>query len=326
VQQTCILRLGSVVLFSLIAFGTAEGRSQELPPRDEFKDGEKHWAMIVVGLPGDEDHARQFQETSSSWQQRLAALGIPANHIWLLRDKSIGDTPDEESLTRERLAAKFTELGQKVGDSDTLWIFLLGHANYDDGRAAFHVRGIDPEDGDLAASLDAIRCKQQVVWLTHSCSGWFLKRLSAPSRIVIAATATDHEPNETEFPYALATVLQREPRELDLDGDHCISVMELFAATVTEVEKRFAFDQRLPTEHAQLDDDGDGKGTEIKDLKIKGERTIDPPPAPTGVPATVDPMRDGTAARLTILPYSIPLDKPANSDTPSLPESTSNTP
>jgi hypothetical protein len=305
--------------------GCQEPKSHDDIKTGDIQTGEKHWVVTIVGMPGDEDHARQFQEISSSWQKRLAVLGIPTDHLWLLRDKSIADTPDDQSLTRELLAAKFTELGQKIQDSDTLWVFVLGHANHDDGRAAFHVRGVDPEDSDFAASLDAIRCQQQIVWLTHSCSGWFVKRLSAPSRIVIAATAADHEPNETEFPHALASVLEREPRELDMDGDHCISVMELFSATVRETEKRFASDKRLPTEHAQLDDNGNGKGTELADIQIRDQRQLDLPPAPAGPLVPPDELRDGLVASLTLFPLIIPPENDNTEPSPA-PESNSNTP
>jgi hypothetical protein len=120
-------------------------------------------------------------------------------------------------------------------------------------------------------------------------------------------------------------VLQREPRELDANGDHCISVMELFAAAVGETEKRFASDRRLPTEHAQLDDNGDGKGTEFKDIQIRDERKFNLPPAPAGAPVIPEQVHDGQAALLTLLPLIIPLKDDA-SESPSAPESTSNTP
>ena len=66
-------------------------------------------------------------------------------------------------------------------------------------------------------------------------------------------------------------------------------VAELFAAVTREVESRFKSDKRIPTEHAQLDDNGDGKGTE--DLFPKD------PPEPT---ATL--KIDGELAKKSYLP------------------------
>src|SRR5262249_20518921 len=159
-----------------------------------------------------------------------------------------------------------------------LWIFTLGHGNYDGREAFFHVAGRDPAGSDFGRWLGEIRCRQQVIWLTHSCSGHFVKPLSQPGRIVIAATAADDESNETEFPHALASAAAQPLEKLDADGDKQVSLAEFFAAINRAVAKRFQGDKRIPTEHAQLDDNGDGRGTEDLfpkeadvDAKIDGE-------------------------------------------------------
>jgi hypothetical protein len=132
-----------------------------------------------------------------------------------------------------------------------------------------------------------ICCREQVFWMTTSASGWFVRALSAPGRIVIAATAADEEYNETEFPQALAAVARLPARELDADKDGKVSVLEVYRRTVKEVEARFAADRRVPTEHAQLDDNGDGVGTEE--------------PVLADVPKK-KPTADGALAARTFLP------------------------
>jgi hypothetical protein len=86
--------------------------------------------------------------------------------------------------------------------------------------------------------------------------------LSQPGRIVIAATEAADESNETEFPHGLATTTALPFARLDADKDQRVSVGELFSAVVAEVERRFKSDNRIATEHAQLDDNGDGRGSE----------------------------------------------------------------
>jgi hypothetical protein len=98
--------------------------------------------------------------------------------------------------------------------------------------------------------------------MTTAGSGGLIRPLSTPGRIIVAATERDQELNETEFPHALGAVASRPPGTLDADHDGKVSVLELFDATVAEVAARYASDKRIPTEHAQLDDDGDGNGTE----------------------------------------------------------------
>ena len=144
------------------------------------------------------------------------------------------------------------------------------------------VTGRDLREDDCKKLFGDLACREQVFWLTMPGSGWFLRSLSAKGRIVITATAADEEYNETEFPQALATVCGR-------NKDGKVSVLELYQQTVAEVQARFAGDKRVPTEHAQLDDNGDGVGTEEPILK--------------GTGATKKATADGPVAARTFLPF-----------------------
>jgi len=62
---------------------------------------------------------------------------------------------------------------------------------------------------------------------------------------------------------------------------------------VAEVESRYAADKRVATEHAQLDDDGDGRGTEAAELSFTA-------PASDTLPSL---RRDGAAAARVQLPW-----------------------
>src|SRR5262249_59920013 len=84
----------------------------------------------------------------------------------------------------------------------------------------------------------------------------------------LTATAADEEFNETEFPQALATVAGK----LRADNGEKVSILKWYRQTVAEVEARFAADKRVPTEHAQLDDNGDGIGTEQPVVEPDGDK------------------------------------------------------
>ena len=86
----------------------------------------------------------------------------------------------------------------------------------------------------------------------------------SPGRIAISATEADQEVNETLFPLALADVLAAPPPEADRDKDGTLSVFELYLAVVADVTRRYIEDELIPTEHAQLDDNGDGRGSEVQ--------------------------------------------------------------
>jgi hypothetical protein len=237
--------------------------SRSLAQQADETTGGQRWAVIFVGLPGDDAHADLFRETADAWQTWLTeSLKIPNEQVLRLPRRTQENEAAAPALTAETIRSTVADLNQKLKPNDSLWIFTLGHGNYDGKQAWFHLAGKDPSAEDFGRWFSEVRCREQVMWLTQSNSGWFVKPLSRPGRIVIAATAADDESNETEFPHALATVLQSPTTKLDTNQDEKVSVAELFTAVVGEVARRFQSDKRLPTEHAQLDDNGDGLGTE----------------------------------------------------------------
>jgi hypothetical protein len=218
-------------------------------------------ALILVGLPGDAEHEAAFAQIAEQWQRWLVdALGFGAGDVRVLFGRAGRRGLAQGPASRNAIEREVAALKQKLQAEDRLWVFLLGHGDYDGERASFHLAGPDLHADELGKLFAGITCREQVFWLTNSASGWFVRALSIKGRIVIAATATDEEYNETEFPHALATISRLSARELNSKGK--VSLLDVYRRLVKEVEARFAADKRVPTEHAQLDDNGDGIGTE----------------------------------------------------------------
>lgn len=287
----------SVALFSAVTLLPMPSRAQEPQPQreeaassDNAADSESDnarpfgerktegdmrlWAVICVGLPGDTEYEEVFRDTANQLQSWLVqSLRFPPEQVIRLPVQNVDPTQGDARglpanlaaapLTAERLRAAVSDVGSKLMPDDSLWIITLGHANYDGRQAWFHLAGKDPSADDLGKWLNDVRCREQIVWLTHSSSGWFIKPLSRAGRIVITATAADDESNATEFPHAFAAVIQRPLLTLDTNQDGTLSIAELLNAIAQEVDQRFKSDKRLPTEHSQLDDNGDGLGTEV---------------------------------------------------------------
>jgi hypothetical protein len=69
------------------------------------------------------------------------------------------------------------------------------------------------------------------------------------------------------MPYALADIVAGEENHAalkDFDGDGSLSLLDLYLATNLEIHGRFTALERLQTEHASLDDNGDGRGSEVQ--------------------------------------------------------------
>jgi hypothetical protein len=244
--------------------------------------GAKGRALIVVGLPGDPEHEKLFADTARRWRHWLTdSLDFDVTLLFgRLGHPPLADAP----ATRAAIERAVADLKKSLRAEDRLWVFFLGHGDYDGERASFHLPGHDLHADDLGKLFAGIACKEQVFWMTHAASGWFLKSLSARGRIVITATAADEEFNETEFPQALATVAVK----LHVNKGEKVSILEVYRQTVAEVEARFAADKRVPTEHAQLDDNGDGTGTEQPVVETESGKK---------------PTADGPLAARTFLPF-----------------------
>lgn len=276
--------LNCVVLWGLISITAAATEETA----DENPSGVRR-AVILVGLPGDKEHEQRFAAIADVWNSWLTgSLGFSPQHILMLRDRE-GDAAG----TKENIARRVKELPADLESGDTLWVLVLGHADEVGPRAKLHLPGPDISEMEFAELFANARCREQVFWLTHTCSSHFLRPLSREGRVVITATAPDEGQNETEFPGALADVTSKDAKELDRDQDGAVSLAELFVTVSEEVAGRYAADKRVPTEHAQLDDDGDGRGTEAGELSLTAQAA--------DTPRTL--RRDGATAANVVLPW-----------------------
>jgi hypothetical protein len=244
---------------------------------DEPRNGTRR-ALIVCGLPGDDDHRKLYAETVEKLFKALTERYGFAREEILVRfgvEKQNGDGPalaNSRGLSnREGIEADVAELRRRLGPDDTLWVIIVGHGHLDGRRSHLNIPGPDLDDQAFGKLFEGLKAREQVFMITTSASGFFLRPLSAPGRIVITATEADQEVNETLFPHALADVLASPPEGIDRDKDGSISVFELYLAVVTDVLNRYLTDENLPTEHALLDDNGDHRGSEPQDAYLPPE-------------------------------------------------------
>jgi len=265
-------------------------------------------ALVICGLPGDPPHRQLFAEST----EKLHA-GLIQNHGFAAENIAVvwGETPTDKDgpavkssrgpATREALAQAAADLEKVLKPEDTLWLFVLGHAHYDGRFSWLNLPGPDIQQVEFGKLLAGVRCREQVFFITTSASGFFLKPLAQSGRIVIAATEPDLEVNETVFPHKLAAALSAPPgyEEFDVDRDGRMTLLDLYLWTARATAQDYAAGELLATEHAQLDDTGDGRGTELQaaflpeDLGGRLQAGKDPPLITAG---------EGAAARLIWLP------------------------
>jgi hypothetical protein len=151
----------------------------------------------------------------------------------------------------------------------------------------------------LSGLLDLFPTQPVVVVNTASASGDWVAALSGPHRVVITATRSGIERDETHFGRHFADALTATDADRDKDGR--LSVYEAFEYARREVERGYQRDQRLQTEHALLEADGDksgarapesttGDGAAAAAIFLDAGRVLTTG-APTGLAATRDSLQ-----------------------------------
>jgi hypothetical protein len=271
--------------------------------------------LVCCGLPGDDDHREKL---TTALKRIVSATGpvfevAPSRLQVLVGDEVMAEALKDskvstETCTGEEIAESLKVLGKQVQANDSIWVIFLGHAQLYSGRSTFNVKGKDFDATELAKWLAPVQCRDRVLMFTMPVSGFWIKPLRGPRTVVISATDADFEFTGTEMPYALASVVSGNSEHAldDVDQDGSVSLLDLYLATTLEVHSTFKSMERLQTEHAQIDDNGDGVGCELQEPFLPKEPTEgDAPTKPVAVKRIPSANSDGDFAR------TLKLAKPA---------------
>lgn len=220
----------------------------------------QHHLLIISGIGGTDAYRQQFARASTSLTQSAIKAGIDQSNIIVLSAE-----PSADSATGQHLADKATisqalqEISSKAADDDRIFVVLIGHGNPRGDSAVFNLPGPDISAEEFAAAVAVLGDRATIIINTASASGPFIKPLSGGKRVVITATSSGREYHATLFgDYFVAAFAAA---GADRDKDERISLLEAFDYARREVQRSFESEKRLLTEHALLDDNGDGQGS-----------------------------------------------------------------
>jgi hypothetical protein len=224
--------------------------------------------LIVVGAPGTPEYGGRF----AAWAQRWKQAGIQADAEVTV----VGLDPPTQGQDREALSQVVArEVARPRGE---LWLVLLGHGTYDGREAKFNLRGPDVSATELAAWLKPAR-RPLVIIDAASASAPFVKALSGGDRVVVTATRSGREQNATRLGGFLSDAICDPLADLDKDGQ--TSLLEALVVAAKRVQASFTDAGLLATEHALIDDNGDGLGTDagayqgLRPAKLEGNAAPD---------------------------------------------------
>jgi hypothetical protein len=203
--------------------------------------------IVVVGRYGADEYAEMFQTWAQRWVD-AAARGRA-------RCTLLGTGEDQDDYEQLR-----NEIGEHAIESNRpLWLVMIGHGTYDGREAKFNLDGPDVSAQELWNWLAGAQRPVAVINCASS-SGAFIEHLSNPGWIVVTSTKSGDEINFARFGDYLSSAIADQAADFDKDGQ--VSLLEAFLAASRRTEEFYrGDDERLLTEHALIDDDGDGAGT-----------------------------------------------------------------
>ena len=250
--QASLALLGSVLAFMGVSETSFEQASAQ----------EQTHALIVVGLGGNADYRDRFHNQAVALREAFTSKhGMLSEHVTYLgeRPESAPEIVTDKS-TRDNVLSYLSTIAQQMGSSDRLLVILIGHGTSDQAEARFNITGPDLAPSDLQMALTGFPTQTLALVHTGSASGGFLEPLSGPNRIIITATRTQRERNATEFAQFFVEAITGE--SADLDKDERVSLLEAYQYAREEVIRFYEDENEILTEHAVLDDNGDGTGSE----------------------------------------------------------------
>jgi hypothetical protein len=209
-------------------------------------------ALIINGAGGEPEYAKQFAQWTTDLNSVLSKrYGFDPTKIKVLSEKL---------ANAEEVKRTFGSLKTELDSTSVLFIFLIGHGSFDGKEAKFNLVGPDLSASDYNQLLSSLPTRRIVVFNMSSASGEFVKPLSAKGRIVVTATRNGQETNATRFAGFFIAALNATDGDTDQDGH--TSVLEAFVYANRLTEEFYKRAGRLATEHALIDDNGDGVGRE----------------------------------------------------------------
>lgn len=229
--------------------------------------------LVVAGVGGEEAYTGRFHLWSTRVVDAALAAGLrPGNIVYLGEREDLDPERINGRSTGENVLAEIAALAERSSAGDDAWIVLFGHGSGAAGPPRFNLPGRDLVADEYAAALEQLADRRVVFINASSASGGFIGPLSKEGRIVITATKSGGQSNESLFGGFLAEALDGAAGDANKDGR--TSALEAFAFAQREIERYYRQNGLLRTENALLDDDGDGMGSP-EPAGVEASETVD---------------------------------------------------
>jgi len=215
------------------------------------------YAVVVTGLGGEPAYEKLIEGWGKDLYTVLKSNGLPEDRLfWLAASRQKGVYAESR---REQIVQLLEKLAARIRPEDVFQLFLIGHGSYDEYDYRFSIPGPDLTASQWNELLGRIRAGKQVVINMTSSSGASLPVLQRKGRVVIASTSAGRERNFSVFARYFIEALQESAADANKNEE--ISALEAFRYATHEVSRYYESYKRLATEHALLEDRGEGEGS-----------------------------------------------------------------
>ncbi len=217
--------------------------------------------VVVSGLAGEPKYAESFHAWSASLVDAARSRYGMADSsvVWLAEEPAKAPGRIVGRSTKENVERTLEALAVRMRAGEQLVVVLVGHGSMQGEGVRLTLPGPDLSAADLARALARHGSRRVAIIVAASSSGDFVPALSAPGRVIITATKSGFERNESIFGGHFVAALAGDGADADKDGR--VSLLEAFTYATREVRRVYEQENRLLTEHALLDDDGDRSGS-----------------------------------------------------------------
>jgi len=230
------------------------------------------YLVVLSGLGGEARYRMAFQDWGGALVSTARGrFAIPTEHIVYLTESPESDSAASAKSTKVNIEAALNRLAMEVEPNALVAIVLIGHGSAVAGASRINLPGPDMTAEDFAALLVRFPSQQIVFANLTSASGEFVSALSGERRVIITATKSGLERHESIFAGHFVDAFTAEGA--DTDKDERVSLLEAFDYARLEVARVYESDGRLLTEHALLDDNGDGEGSTEPSLESEDGAT-----------------------------------------------------
>jgi len=221
--------------------------------------------IIISGLGGEKKYSDSFKQIASALADAAKTkLGLPdAEILWFGEDSLSKAAHYRGQSTKVNIERAVTQLASRTGAGDQVVFVLVGHGSGDGDETKISIPGPDLSARDFSVMLARFPTQKVAFINLTSASGDMLPVLTGANRVIITATKSAFERNESHFAQFFVDALTKDVADTDKDGR--VSLLEAFRYAVVEAKRIYDNDSKLQTEHAQLEDMGAKAGVDSPD-------------------------------------------------------------